>query len=559
MRKIIFFVLILGLILVVAGVWFWQKNSYSKEVLKLEIIAPQEVSILDEVEYTLKYKNNGDLRLEEPKLVFEFPEYTLAPLSADSGSDNQPMPRKEMSSQELGGDIYPGEEKVVKFKVRLFGKEGDIKTAKASISYKPKNLSVRYESTTTATSVVKPINFTFDFDLPSKIESGRKVNFLLNYFSSLSYPLTNLGIKIQYPSGFEFESSKPKSLDKGEWEISLLNKTDGGRIEIDGTLNGSTKDQKVFKAQIGVWQNDNTFIVLKEATKIVEIGEPKLAILQKVNNSDDYTAVPGEILHYEIFFRNMGEESFSNLFLIVKLDGKLFDFNSIKTDSGKFSAGDNSIVWDYNNVSKLQFLNRGEEGKVEFWVNLKNTGDQNATVNDSVLLSQTKEDFTVKIKSQLNLVQNVFYNDEAFGNTGANPPEAGKATTYTVMWQVKNYGNSVKNTTVKATLPNNVKLTGLIFPEDQSSNFSFDNQSREIVWKVNGSGNIDANSGTAILAFQVSLTPDLIQKGQNAIIINEAKIKGEDQWTDNVTGNTARSVTTSSLSDPDNKGGAVSN
>ena len=56
-------IIILAAILVgVAGFWLWQKNSYSKEILKLEIIAPSETTMGEEITYVVKSKNNGDLR-----------------------------------------------------------------------------------------------------------------------------------------------------------------------------------------------------------------------------------------------------------------------------------------------------------------------------------------------------------------------------------------------------------------------------------------------------------------------------------------------------------------
>jgi len=540
MKKLIILVLVLGVAVALAGFWFWQKNPFSKDTLKLEILGPEQASILDSVEYTVKYKNNGNTRLEEPRLIFEFPQYTL-PLDATSVNNKKTFTiRQEIGAEELG-DIYPGEEKTIKFSGRLFGKEGDLKTVKVWLSYKPKNLNAKYESATTFSTVIKPINLTFDYDLSSKIEAGRDFKFSLNYYSSLDYPISDLGIKIEYPAGFEFINSKPKSMEKTEWDVPILNKADGGRIEINGRLSGNVKEQKMFKAILGVWQ-DNEFIPLKEITRGVEIIEPHLDIIQRINGSDDYLANPGDLLHYEIFFRNISQEPFTNLFMIVKFDGKAFDLSSVKTENGQISRGDSSIVWDWRNVSSLAFLNQGEEGKVEFWVNLKdysvaNPSERNAVLRNSVLISQTTKDFTVKMNSKLDLSQQVLYNDEVFGNSGTNPPTAGLPTTYTVNWRLKNYYNDLKNVTVRAVLPYNVKLTGKIFPESESAKFTYDSQSREIVWRVSDGQPIEAGTGVfnlaPILSFQVALTPSADQRGSKAAIIGEALAKGEDQWTDN--------------------------
>jgi len=140
MKKFIFIVIILGLAVGMVGFWHWNRNSYSKEILKLEILGPEQVSISQEIEYTVRYKNNGDVKLEEPRLIFEFPDNTLL--------ENGFSKRIEIGPEELG-DIYPGEEKSFKFKGHLLGKEGEVKTSKAWLNYRPKNLKARYESATT--------------------------------------------------------------------------------------------------------------------------------------------------------------------------------------------------------------------------------------------------------------------------------------------------------------------------------------------------------------------------------------------------------------------------
>lgn len=506
MRKFIFIIVILALGLGIAGFWYWQANPYSKEVLKLEILGPTEAKISEEIEYTVKYKNNGNVRLEEPRLTFEFPEYTLL----EEGFAR----RREIGPEELGA-IYPGEEKTFKFKGRLFGKEGDLKTVKAWLSYRPKNLQARYESSTTFTTEIKTLPITFNFDSPSKIEAGKEFEVSLNYYSSLDYTLSDLAIRVEYPEGFEFIKSTSSGLDKTEWEIPLLNKAEGGRIEILGKLTGELGEHKIFKAQLGLWM-EGEFIVLKEITKGLEIAEPRLSIFQTINGQANYIASPGGLLHYEIYFRNIGEEAFKDLFLVAKLNSRAFDSESIKTNNGQFEKGDNSIIWDWRNVSKLRFLGQGEEGKVEFWVNLRDEWEisspeeKNALVKNTVLISTIKEEFENKVNSKLIVEQ------EAVSENGI----------YTINWRVKNYFNDVKNVKVKAVLPQNVQLTGKIFPEEQSSKFAFDNQSREIIWMV---GDMEAGRGVLNdppkISFQVSLTSE--EK-----IINEATIKGEDQWTE---------------------------
>ncbi len=528
MKKLTIFIILIAVIVGFFGFYYYQRNVYSKDILKLEILGPEETELLREIKYVVKYKNNGNVRLEEPELTFEFPSNTVLAEGASL------MVVKK--SDELGDAIYPGEEKTITFTARLMGWEGEAKEIKANLSYRPKNLKARYSSQTSFTTVIKRAALSFDFDLPSKIESGKELDFRLNYFSNVDYPLSGLRIIIDYPNGFEFIDSTPEFLEKNEWELGLLNKAEGGRIEISGKLTGQVGEEKVFRARIGSWQ-DGEFILLKEVTKGTTIIKPALYITQQINNNPRFVANPGDLLHYEIFFKNIGEEFLSDMFLLTTLTGSSFDFVTLQAPEGDFTSGENSIIWDWRRVKDLQILPPQSEGKVEFWVKLKdeweaNGADSNPQIKTTVFLSQVKEEFTNRVNSRLVVSQTGYFNDEAFGNSGPLPPEVGRITSYTVAWQIKNYYNEVKNVKVKAVLPANVSLTGRIFPEEQADNLTFDLQSREIVWNV---GDLSAGQGVSTqgpsIYFQVSFLAQEDSRGKSPELIGRALISGEDQWT----------------------------
>jgi len=347
-----------------------------------------------------------------------------------------------------------------------------------------------------------------------------------------------LRVKILYPSEFEFISSKPSALEKTEWDIGILNKAKGGRIEIAGRIFGEPGQQKIFHAELGVWQ-DGTFVLLKQVFQGIELVKPSLFITQQINGNPEYIASPGDLLHYEIFFKNIGDEPIRDLFLVAKLKGEPFDFETIKSELGSFEQGDNSIIFDSRRVPKLKFLEEQEEGSVEFWIEVKKKWDIKKSENinpiliNKVYLSQRKE-FTTKVNTILDFSQKAYYNDEVFGNSGPVPLKIGEPTTYTIIWQVKNHYNSVRNVKIKAVLPSGSLLTGKIFPEEQAEKFAFDSESREIVWTI---GDVEAGQGildqlpSINIAFQISFTPEDSQKGTFPEIISQAEITGEDAWT----------------------------
>jgi len=538
-RKFIIFLIILAGGAGLAGFWNWKSNIYSKEVLKLEILAPSEAALAEEIEYLVKYKNNGDIRLEEPRLIFEYPKYSIV-----EGN----VSRIEKSLD----DIYPGEEKTISFKAKLLGREGEVRLAKTWLSYRPKNLKARYESATTFTTTIKSVPLTFEFDLPGKIESGKDFRFRVNYFSNVTELLTDLRIQVDYPFGFEFIESSPRSLEKNEWVIPVLNKSQGGRIEVSGRLSGEIGEARIFRAKLGIWR-EGEFISLKETEKGVEIIKPLIYLRQEINGNPQYIASPEDWLHYEIYFKNIGDDALNNLFMICNLEGEAFDFQTLKSDLGNFEPGDNSVVFDWRRVSKLQYLAPMEEGRVDFWVKLKDDLGvaKNPILRNKVFISQVKEEFVTKISSKLEIVQKGYYEDEVFGNSGPIPPKVGEKTSYTIIWQVKNYYSDVKDVKVKAVLPPQVNLTEKIFPEEAVSKFSFDSESREIVWSV---GDLERGKGVSSpppnIAFQVEFLPNTSQIGQTPEIIGQAKVESLDSWTEMTLQSVASSINTTLPDDP---------
>jgi hypothetical protein len=536
-RRFIYSILAFVLILGAFGFWYFQRNIFSKGVLKLDILGPETVEVGQKVDYTLKYKNNGEIVLTGAKLTFEYPEESLV---------EEGKRRREKNLD----DIYPGEEKTLTFSARILGQENELKMAKAWLEFQPKNLKARYEVSTSQTSVIKFSPLTFDLDLPSRVEADKDFSFSLNYFSNIDYPLSQLRVKVEYPSGFEFVSSAPPALERNEWPVAILNKAQGGRINVSGRIKGDVGEQKVFQANLGLWQEGN-FVLLKTAAKGAEIIKPTIYLSQLVNNSTDYSASPGDSLHYEIFFRNIGGSSFENLFLVIGLDGSLFDLNSLRApEASNYYPGDSSLIWDWKKNPQLRFFGEGEEGKVEFWINLKNelpageTRNKNLILKNSVDLSPAREEFAVKVNSKLALDQKGYFSEGAFSNSGPWPPKANQSTTFTVVWGLKNFYNDLRNVKIKAVLPSGASLTGQLLPRE--SNFLFDSQSREIVWEV---GEVSAGSTGPSLSFQVALTPNSSQIGSPAEIVGLTTVFGDDSWTQETTTGAAPSLNTNSLSD----------
>jgi len=522
LNKLILVFIFLTLLLGIFGYWQWQRHIFSEEVVRLEIFGPREVEAGEEFEYLVKFKNKGVVRLEEVRLIFEYPRQAIVP-------DGKPLWQEIILE-----DINPGQEKTIPFRARLLGREGEKLVARAALSYRPKNLQARFESVTTFTTIIESVPLTFEFEMPPRIAPGRNFTFRINYFSHLDdYPLTNLRIQIEYPPNFKFISSVPRALGRNEWPIPVLNPFQGGRIEISGQLLGEDNQPKIFRARLGILR-EGEFILLRETRKAIEITRPAIHLRQKINRNPDHVASAGEWLYYEIYFKNLDDRPLTNLSMVIRLEGEAFDFQTISSDLGQTRPELNSVVFDWGRVSKLQFLLPMEEGKVDFWVRLRDDFGPvtNPVLKSTISIDGVEEEFVTKVNSRLEIVQRGYFQDEVFGNRGPIPPRVGETTTYTIVWQAKNYYSLVRNVKVKAILPPAVELTRKIFPEEEALKFTFDPETRKIVWLVGDlETRTDVFAPPRSLAFQIAFTPNEFLRGAITEIIGKAKITGEDSWT----------------------------
>jgi len=552
MRKSTTFFIFLFLAIAAAGVWYWRANIYSKEVLKLEILGPASSQAGEEIEYLVKFKNNGKARLEKPELVFEYPANAVPSVIVISTATSTATSTNQFGRvTQTIEDIYPGEERVVSFKARLFGKENDNLEAKAWLTYQPKNIKARYESKTSFISQIQFVPLTFEFDLPAKAEPGDDLEFSLNFFSNMQSVLDNLRVKALYPDGFRFLTSSPKGMDGREWRPQPLSPADGGRISIKGNIEGREGEKKMFSAQLGIIKGD-IFIVLKEASAGVEMTQPSLYVSQMVNGSQNYVANIGDMLHYEIFFQNIGKKPIEKKFLLMNLEGDFFDLNTLRTLNGDVGRGDNSIIWDWKNVSDLRYLDPDEEGKVEFWAKVKDGSAgrkiKNPTLVEKITAGGAQKSFEVKINSALGLVQKAYFQDDKLNSTGPAIGAATTSSTYSILWEMENSWNDLTNVKVKASLPENVRPTGRTVPAD--AKFTFDPSSRQVVWS---SGDIpaymsseSATSSAFVLWFQVEVDAANSSTTNSGILVNEAEISAQDVFTGENIVEKARAITVNS-------------
>ncbi len=514
-KKILFFTFIVFLLVFIV---ILKTNLFSGEKIFLEILGPSEVEFGKEVEYLVKIKNNSKFRIERPELFFDPPQNAFI--------NDKPAERQVVSKEVLGEFIYPGEEKTVSFKMKFFGEPLQKKEMKATLFYTPKNIKSRFKRETSFTCLIlaPPINFTLD--CPTKVSPQKEFDIYITYYSNSETPLTNLFVKVDFPPNFEILNTQPKPEKEGLWPLGALNWREGGKIKIVGRFLSESKEGKLFSAKLGFFDQEK-FLVLKRAEKGVEVSAPSIFVRQEVQGLPEYVAQPGELLHYKVYFKNVGNEGIPNLILVSKLEGDGFDFSSVKSENGTWQTSEHSLVFDSKSLPCLGYLMPLEECSFDFWVrvrdDIENVSDLN--LKNTVFLGPAKNEFSIKVAPKFHFFAKAVYEDQIFGNAGPLPPKVGEKTSYTILWTVKTYQLGCLNGKVSAKLGENVNFTGKIHPAEETSNFLFDSENKEILWQVN---NLEKQSEKT-LAFQIEFLPQKEQKGKEVELVVDQKFECFEQ------------------------------
>lgn len=432
-----------------------------KTGVEISIAHPETAKAGEEITYTVTIKNTGTVLLKNPELIFSYPSFSL--------------PETTLYERRKIEDLYPRQEKVLIFKARLFGMEGEVRNFETWLNYSKEGQTERIRSKVAHFSTViseVPIDLVLDIPEKAPVHPKEKSEFVfrIRYFSFIEEAVPNLKLSVDFPPDFNFQESFPSMTEGQELEIGILEPSAAGSVEITGTLPAGYEIGKEleFSAQLSINLEEIDVPLKKEFVSTITY-EPAFSFSQKINNQEKYLPYPGEKLYYEIYFKNIQDEPLRDLSLTTVLEGPLFDLGTIETPLGVFTEGTNFISWDGEKIPELRYLTPGQEGRVEFWVTLKgdykpkDISETNALISNRVILGGFEKEFRSRINSLVKITQKGYFRDKDgfFENSGPQPPRVAEATQYTIVWKIENYYNWLEDVLVKASLPTGVSVRSI--------------------------------------------------------------------------------------------------
>ncbi|MEK7589468.1 MAG: hypothetical protein AAB479_02485 [Patescibacteria group bacterium] len=536
---------IVALVLFVTAIlvfWFGS-SSFSERGVEFKIEGPQQALSGDEATYKITYSNTTRTDIKDIKFRFFYPDHAIV-IKEDGSYSEETSETFELDSV---GARQSGEKE---FKAFLVGEKGSILYAKADMTYKAGTLSSRFEKkpVSAATTIIgMPVPVTLS--VPPIAVSGQEITYTLDYRNESQGDIADLRFKLAYPEGFAPKRFSPQpTTGDATWDIKLLKKDSGARITVTGTISGNERDSKTV-SMILQRKINGDYINYERAEASTIISSPLLDVKISVNGERDYTASPGDILAYSIQYRNSSSYTFSGLNLLLKLEGEMYDLNSLDPTGGFYDSATQTIVWNAGSVPNFSNLGPSATGKVDFRIRLKSSfsgglGSKNFFVKTTASLVtsdiptgldgeeiSTQDSLITKISTQPNVIQTMYYSDPAFGSFGPMPLNVGSETMFTVHWRLVNPGNAVNNAVVKATLPTGVAWKNIVSSATSQSQPAYDRNKGQVIWSI---GQLPSGSGTSSIyevSFQVSITPSSTQRGSAPTLVKNGTFAGTDSFT----------------------------
>jgi hypothetical protein len=541
---IIFFMVAVG---IASFYIFWGGNVISGENISITASGAITIGGGEEYGFQVAVANQNTVPIHSAILVVEYPKGTRE--AGDSEKEVNTI-RQSLNT------IDTGEVVNIPLKARIFGEENESKEIKVWIEYGivGSNSTFRKEAKPVAFTVAtSPIVVTFD--TVKTISSGQEIEMNIIIQSNAPTTVTNLLVKMQYPEGFDFTTSKPDTTSgEDTWNIATIEPNEKKTILIKGLLTGYENDTRHFSVQAGISKENepNTigFQLSNTETDIV-IEKPFLQAHVVINGSSNETIVMRSDADADVYieYHNTLDTTIYDGVVSVHLEGNALDDYSVRTD-GHYNSTQNMITWDGSNHSDLTEIVPGASTRLGFSLKPLHTVESTPeiTIKADVMGSRLYENRssqdikgsvfrTIKIEGVPEIVARTIFSEGPFVNTGHVPPVVGEATQYTYIFSAKAGVNDLTDTEVTAIIPQGVTWLDVVKGDGE---VTYNTVTRTMRWNI---GNISANKEVTT-GIQVSFTPSASDEGRIPTILETQRFKATDRFTGTIVRTTAPALST---------------
>lgn len=534
----LFLFILVGLIFIVYNYMYLPSLTDSTAV-ELTIKGEEEIFVGEEFSYEIFYKNLSNVELKNVDLVVKYPEHFVV-LDATPGSDNFRKWHFENLESNFSGKIT--------IRGKIIAPVSYTGIIIADLNYTPANFSSEFKKESSFISTITDTGINFNIDYITSMMVGEENNVEINFKEKDESYVKNFRISIEPLENLDFINIEPeeesfyKIVRPGVYDISEI-KNKEGEVPLKLKFNEKTKDKESLIVHFSQEDNTGNHKIFYTETMNIDIVKSDLNLTLIVNaKKNDQGVGFSDKLNYSIVYANKGDSTMSNIIVMAVIDSEFLDWESlVDLNSGEVKG--NTITWTKENVSKLNELGRGEEGFIDFSINVVNKPTQifpekkyavdsyaqyrvGSTSAEAVFSENTKSNtISNKISSDLSFTEQVrYFNDDNISvGSGPIPPKVGQRTDYKIYWSLSNNMHELSNVSVSLKLPNHVSFEDKIVTS--IGNIIYSKETNSVEWSI---GQMPINIQRANAEFAISVIPNENDINKIMILSSGAKVNAFD-------------------------------
>src|SRR3989338_457678 len=545
-KKILKYLILLAFVLLVVAISsFWVGGpSFREKDVVFEIEGLTQVSAGDEVTYKIKYVNETRSTLHDLDLNFFFPEGST--VIVDGKSFESYVENFKVDQ------LASGEKGEKEMRAFIMGDRGNIKVARAVLSFRSGSLTSVFEKTVSLSTTIVSTPISMTLVAPPSTNSNSTIQYILDYRNESDEDASNLIIEFDYPDGFSPVNISPTPKQGNNvWQIELLKKGSGGRITVSGLVVGNEGESIVASAKLRR-KLGSDYVDYQKASAATVISNPILGLEITVNNSNDFSATVGDRLNYSIKYYNNSNLSLFGMSLSVKLEGDMFDVATLDTKGGFFDDSTRTITWNNSVIPGFATVLPNSNGKINFLIVLKPAFSSGLSGSSSdhfvrviskfgtpnVPTGVNSEEVSVssslvtRIGTQPTVNLSAYYEDSDFGSSGPLPLKAGEETAFTVHWILTNPGNDIENIKMVSRLASGIEWMNETRTNADQPQPTFNPNTREVTWALSelpyGAGVFNSKYEAS---FRIKIRPSSTQIGTKPPLMDGVVFSGTDSFT----------------------------
>ena len=514
------------------GFFVFTKGLFQEsETLRLTTDGPEQIKSGEEVSYTFRYENTGDVPIASLVMKLTTPE-TFHVYSS--------VPEPGETLEWTIGSLSAGSDGAITVTGVFLAEVPSSQRLQALFTYKPANFSSDFQDILTQKIDIEDSVVALSFTGPEKALAGDTSEYVVNIQNTGSDPVYNLRIIPTFPTDFTTASAEP-AMAEGQiyWVIEVLEPGELAAITIEGAFTSTASGEQPFAVAAGFVDQDLVYLQnIQELVTDVLGGSVSFSVIVNGSNQSQ-TADLGETLRVSLDYANQSEETARDMSFAMTLSS---DAGTVPVDWSKANLGGgarvgNEVSWEglaelapeSSSVIDLSLpiyavLDPGEADSFTIAVVL--TLNKVGTITSTRTLEATPIVITLNSDVSVN-AQARYYSDSGTAiGSGSLPPQVGQTTSYRVYWNVSNSLHTLENVRMSATLPQDVAW--LESTDTDIGTVSYNSTTRQITWTI---PKLLAELGHAGAWFEIAISPDSGDVGRFMKLTSTTSFEARDSST----------------------------